>query len=102
MQIVNLDTREMGGGGLAVGVNASFVDISVDDDIFFALLATDNGKGVARMLASYPGCFGGKTVTRARIYKAGMDICWFLERWNCRLAHRHGQTQRHQESRRAS
>lgn len=58
-----------------------YMDIDSSTDDFYALLATDNGKGPARMLAAYPGLFGGKIITRARIFPHGGDphICWFLE-----------------------
>lgn len=54
-----------------------FVDIPAGEDEFFALLATDNGKGSARMLATYPQMFGKKTISRVRVFKK--RLCWFLE-----------------------
>lgn len=53
------------------------VDLRAGADGFFALLGTDNGKGVARMLAAYPQMFGRKTISCVRIYTN--NICWFLE-----------------------
>ena len=40
-------------------------------DQFFRLLATDNGKGVARMLTDYPAMFGRKTISKALVYPTG-------------------------------
>jgi hypothetical protein len=44
-------------------------------------IITDHGKGPARMLGTYPGLFGGKIITRARIspYGSKPHLCWFLE-----------------------
>ncbi|KAK7413271.1 hypothetical protein QQX98_007859 [Neonectria punicea] len=54
------------------------LDSHADD--FFALLATDNGKGVARMLTAYPKMFGCKVIARARVYTMAVPaICWILE-----------------------
>lgn len=44
---------------------------------FWALLATDNGKGLARMLGTYPEYFGRKTIVKVRIWS--QQLCWFLE-----------------------
>ncbi|ROW02444.1 hypothetical protein VMCG_06103 [Cytospora schulzeri] len=54
-----------------------WVDIQAGEDDFFALLATDNGKGNARMLAAYPQMFGRKTISRVRVFNN--QLCWFLE-----------------------
>ncbi|SPQ20321.1 bc679d9c-9bc0-40a6-86af-9820c1cef2c1 [Thermothielavioides terrestris] len=35
-----------------------------DDDEFFALLGTDNGRGVAQMLGTYPLMFGYKVIQK--------------------------------------
>ncbi|KAF4966836.1 hypothetical protein FZEAL_10609 [Fusarium zealandicum] len=49
-------------------------------DDFLALLATDNGKGVARMLATYPRLFGRKVIARARVFVLHAPaILWMLE-----------------------
>ncbi|KAL5595068.1 hypothetical protein FOVSG1_008757 [Fusarium oxysporum f. sp. vasinfectum] len=38
------------------------------DDLFFALLESDHGKGVASLLIEYPWMFGFKTITSATIF----------------------------------
>lgn len=53
-----------------------------EDDYFFALLGSENGKGIARMLADFPHFYGRKTITKVRVYpssKVGPALCWFLE-----------------------
>ena len=47
------------------------------DDGFYALLGSDNGKGIARMLASYPQMFGRKTISQVQIWST--ELCWFLQ-----------------------
>ncbi|KAK4094094.1 hypothetical protein Purlil1_1585 [Purpureocillium lilacinum] len=57
------------------------LEFAAGSDHFFALLATDNGKGVARMLAAFPEMFGRKTIDRVVIYpqKGSPHICWSLK-----------------------
>ncbi|KAK4220327.1 hypothetical protein QBC37DRAFT_445593 [Rhypophila decipiens] len=67
------------------------VDVCVGSDDFFALLATQNGKSVARMLGSYPSIFGRRMVSRIRLFprfdgpkvllgeKTFPDLCWFVD-----------------------
>ncbi|WKT46708.1 hypothetical protein QSH57_011582 [Fusarium oxysporum f. sp. vasinfectum] len=40
------------------------------DDLFFALLESDHGRGVASLLIEYPWMFGFKTITSATIFPA--------------------------------
>ena len=51
---------------------------------FFALLGTDNGRGVASMLKAYPHFYGWKNIKSAVVYpddtKIGPAMCWVLER----------------------
>lgn len=54
------------------------VDLFPGDDHFFALLATNNGKGVARMLTAYPRYFGYKVISGARVFQ-GNHIYWMLK-----------------------
>lgn len=50
---------------------------------FYALLASENGKGVGWMLSSYPGIFGRRLMCKVRIIKRTKsempDLCWILE-----------------------
>lgn len=59
------------------------LEFAVRDDAFFALLAADNGKGVGRMLASYPGMFGRRLMTRVRVFRRQRTpmpgLCWLLD-----------------------
>ncbi|KAK3939525.1 hypothetical protein QBC46DRAFT_342490 [Diplogelasinospora grovesii] len=91
--IVNTETRSVIEHMLRRETNQRFVEtnqrsaeVSPSDDVFYSLLGTDNGRGVAGMLAKYPQVFGRKNITRARVYKtqetrqhASYCICWFLE-----------------------
>lgn len=55
-------------------------DVANTTDSFRALLGTDNGKGIARMLASYPQLFGRKIISHVRVNKrVSNELCWFLE-----------------------
>ncbi|KAH6622543.1 hypothetical protein F5144DRAFT_655860 [Chaetomium tenue] len=48
---------------------------------FFALLGTENGKGVARMLGAYPRMFDQKIIASTRIDPIDPpSICWVLEK----------------------
>jgi hypothetical protein len=49
-----------------------------DDDEFFALLGTDNGRGVARMLGTYPLMFGCKVIQKVLVgpWSQPPNICW--------------------------
>ena len=51
--------------------NGRWHDVYPDEDGFFFLLGTDNGKGVARMLADHPGQFGRKTIEKVRVFPHG-------------------------------
>lgn len=51
----------------------SLLEFAAGSDHFFALLATDNGKGVARMVAAYPEMFGRKIIDRVVIYPPAED-----------------------------
>ncbi|PHH76337.1 hypothetical protein CDD80_1606 [Ophiocordyceps camponoti-rufipedis] len=46
--------------------NAEPIDIPAGDVRFNALLGSDNGKGIARMLLDRPGMFGLKIIKRVR------------------------------------
>ncbi|KAK4225663.1 hypothetical protein QBC38DRAFT_530410 [Podospora fimiseda] len=46
----------------------SVFDIEVGDDQFFALLASEHGKGPARMLSAYPEMLEGRCLSRARVF----------------------------------
>lgn len=62
--------------------NLRHLDIYDGEDKFFALLGSDNGKGVARMLADFPHFYGWKTISKVRVYpssEVGPALCWFLE-----------------------
>lgn len=54
--------------------------LTPDSEYFFALLGTDNGAGIARMLATYPHMFGGKTISKVQVYDQGtVYMCWYLQ-----------------------
>ncbi|KAI1173537.1 hypothetical protein F4777DRAFT_580885 [Nemania sp. FL0916] len=58
------------------------VDVPSADDLFFAFLGSDHGKGPARMLANFPEMFGHRFVHRLRLFPHGKhmpDMCWYLE-----------------------
>lgn len=80
--IINTETRQL---ILALcGDRTDPQDFSVGDDGFFALLGTENGRAPCRMLASYPGMFGRKHLSKVRVFPRvgsgmGPNICWFLE-----------------------
>ncbi|KAK4465171.1 hypothetical protein QBC42DRAFT_169869 [Cladorrhinum samala] len=59
-------------------------DVEAGDDRFFALLASDHGKGPARMLPAFPELFGRRRMARIRVFAESTesqhpDLCWFLE-----------------------
>ncbi|KAL7954522.1 hypothetical protein V8C34DRAFT_294134 [Trichoderma compactum] len=60
------------------------VEFGPGDEGFYALLATDHGKGPARMLATYPQMFGRRFMAKVKAfrYDGGLDpcICWILEK----------------------
>ena len=49
------------------------------DADFFSLLGTQNGKGLAWMLGTYPSKFGRKVITSALVTCSKPNICWMLE-----------------------
>lgn len=54
------------------------------DDRFFALLGSEHGKAPCRMLSTYPGMFGRKSISGVRVFPDGglrdrPNLCWFLE-----------------------
>ncbi|KAH7014755.1 hypothetical protein EDB80DRAFT_678730 [Ilyonectria destructans] len=53
--------------------NDAVVDLQAGDDGFFALLGTDHGKGLARMLADYPEMFGRRIIASAGGGRANPD-----------------------------
>lgn len=56
------------------------------EDIFFSLLGTPNGKGIARMLADNPQFFGCKTISKVKVYQdleQIISLCWILENAPC-------------------
>lgn len=57
------------------------MEFSKEDEQFFALFATEHGKGPARMLSSYPELFGHKAICGVGIFCRGghPDLCWILE-----------------------
>ena len=63
--------------------NPEYLDIPAGDPRFFALLATDHGKGPGRLLSTYVDMFGRKRMSRARVYPwkgiSRPNLCWFLE-----------------------
>lgn len=73
----------MVGSELSYGQHEPSAEFDVDDDAFHALLATDNGKGVGRMLASYPGLFGVRLMRKVRVFTRETspmpDLCWMPE-----------------------
>lgn len=61
---------------------ADTLELDSSSDDFAALLATDNGRGVARLLADYPTLFGRKMIRSAKILyvETGMPaICFKLQ-----------------------
>lgn len=59
------------------------VELGPGDDGFYALLATEHGKGPARMLAAYPQMFGRRFMTRVWVFQYGgscPSICWILDK----------------------
>jgi len=81
IKIANVVTQNLI-SGICRGNDWAPVDGIAGEDNFFALLATDHGKGPTRMLAAYPEGFGHRFIARARIFPRGQtipDLCWFLE-----------------------
>lgn len=65
------------------GESCEPVDIGKDQDVFYAFLASDHGKGPARMLAKYPEMFGRRFIDRLKVFprKGRMpDIFWVQKR----------------------
>ncbi|KAM7215405.1 hypothetical protein V8F06_009165 [Rhypophila decipiens] len=65
-----------------------WVEVKAGSDEFAALLATQHGKSIARMLAQYPVMFGRRMLSRARLFpqfsgrtmlEERPDICWIIE-----------------------
>lgn len=54
------------------------IELQSGNPFFFRLLGSDNGKGVARMLAEYPDKFGRKTIKSVRVHDIPA-LCWELE-----------------------
>ncbi|KAJ6784482.1 hypothetical protein PWT90_05603 [Aphanocladium album] len=54
------------------------VAIQSGTDEFFALLGTDNGKGVAYLLADFPQMFGRKIISHVSI-PLPQTLCWTLQ-----------------------
>lgn len=57
--------------------------IHAKDADFYALLGTDNGRGIASMLKAYPQFYGWKNIKSVILYpdkSIGPAICWVLER----------------------
>jgi hypothetical protein len=48
----------------ANGLEARKFIVEKDDEFFFALLATNNGKSAARLLGGFPGLFGRRVIAR--------------------------------------
>jgi len=63
------------------GGSSKPVELGPEDDLFFALLATDHGKGPARMLAAYPSMFGRRVMARVLVFRNDgfPDLCWVVE-----------------------
>jgi hypothetical protein len=64
--------------------NQDSVDLRAGDDKFFALLATDHGKGPGRMLSTYPDIFGRRLISWVRVFPKTRrnempSLCWFLD-----------------------
>lgn len=60
----------------------SFEVTPAADDLFFALLESDHGRGIASLLIGYPWLFGFKTITSAVIFpvESGLpSLYWRLE-----------------------
>lgn len=81
VSISNEDTKRLIARIMGTSQKSSrCVELTVDDDLFFALLATDNGRGLARMLGDYPEMFGRKALISAKVWQLTSmpDICWLL------------------------
>ncbi|KAF0636526.1 hypothetical protein FPSE5266_20332 [Fusarium pseudograminearum] len=59
----------------------SSFEVGEEDDMFFALVASDNGRGIASMLRDYPWMFGFKAIVGALIVPNNNNpsICWKLK-----------------------
>ena len=82
LMIDNQDTRDIV-GQIQSQYNksdGSTIEFESGHPFFFRLLGSDNGKGVARMLAEYPDRFGRKTIKSVRVFVHEIPaLCWELE-----------------------
>lgn len=58
--------------------HGNFLEIPLTSEDFHALLATDNRKGLCRMLASYPAFFNYAFIHRVRVYNA-KTLCFLIK-----------------------